>query len=176
MTVGFAIRDATVDDAEALSVLFIEAWRDEHDGLLPEPVLAARSREESASNWRRSLGRGEDVMLIAGDRPLEGLIVGLLQARAWPGSAEIALVQVARSARRRGLGAALMREAAGRLRRAGAETMIVRVLEANARARTFYETLGGELSRVERKVEESGFWFPERTYVWPDIARLADAS
>jgi hypothetical protein len=59
-------------------VLFVEAWRDEHAGLLPEPVLAARSRAESETNWRRTLRRSEDTghdttVLVAGDGPLEGL-------------------------------------------------------------------------------------------------------
>jgi RimJ/RimL family protein N-acetyltransferase len=69
-----------------------------------------------------------------------------------------------------------MREMAARLGRKGAEAIIVRVLEANERARRFYEALGGELAPVVRQIDESGFSFAERTYVWPDIGRLARAS
>ena len=69
-----------------------------------------------------------------------------------------------------------MREIAGRLAREGAEAIIVRVLEANQPARAFYAALGGELSPAIREVEESGMTFPERVYVWPQIARLADAA
>jgi ribosomal protein S18 acetylase RimI-like enzyme len=172
-----AIRDATLADAPALATLFVEGWRDEHAGLLPEAVLAARSRDESEANWRRTLRRAKDarheIVLVAGARRLEGLIVSVRQAGDWPDAAEVLLVQVARSSRRRAVGEALMRETAARLRRNGAEALIVRVLEANGAARRFYEALGGELAEAVRQVEESGVFFPERTYVWSDIRRLA---
>jgi ribosomal protein S18 acetylase RimI-like enzyme len=167
------IRDATDADAPALAALFVEAWRDEHAGLLPEAVLAARSRDVSEANWRRSLRGGDTTVLVVGDGLLDGLIVSVVRAAEWPDAAEVLLIQVARSSRRRGLGAALMRETAGRLHREAARTLIVRVLEANEGARRFYEALGGELTPAVRQVEESGLWFPERTYIWSEIARLA---
>jgi GNAT superfamily N-acetyltransferase len=181
MTAGLAIRDATLADAPALAALFVEAWRDEHAGLLPEATLAARSAAESEANWRRNFRRAGEAahdsnILVAGAGPLAGLIVGVIQAAEWPGAAEVRLVQVARASRRRGLGAALMRQTAARLRRQGAAALIVRVLEVNERARRFYEALGGELAPVVRQIEESGFDFSERTYVWPDIGRLAGAA
>jgi ribosomal protein S18 acetylase RimI-like enzyme len=115
-------------------------------------------------------------VLIAGIGPLGGLAVGERVAAEWSEAAEVKLIQVARSCRRQGLGSALMREMAARLGRKGAEAIIVRVLEANERARRFYEALGGELAPVVRQIDESGFSFAERTYVWPDIGRLARAS
>jgi ribosomal protein S18 acetylase RimI-like enzyme len=181
MTTGPAIRDAKLAEAPALAALFVEAWRDEHAGLLPETVLATRSLAESERNWRRTLRRarraGHDpAVLIAGIGPLGGLAVGERVAAEWSEAAEVKLIQVARSCRRQGLGSALMREMAARLGRKGAEAIIVRVLEANERARRFYEALGGELAPVVRQIDESGFSFAERTYVWPDIGRLARAS
>jgi len=170
------IRDATEADAPALATLFIEAWRDEHAGLLPDAILAARSHSESETNWRRTLLRtkdtGSEIVLVSGAGPLDGLIVTTLHAAGWPNAAEVTLVQVARSSRRRGVGAALMERAAARLRSHGAEALIVRVLEANGTARRFYEALGGELAAAIGQIEESGVSFPERTYVWPDIRRL----
>lgn len=174
-----AIRDAKLDDAPALAALFVEAWRDEHAGLLPEAVLAARSLAVSEANWRRTLakepGREDSTVLVAGQGPLEGLVVGVLKAAEWPGAAEVTLIQVARSSRRRGLGAALMCEMANRHSRQGATSLIVRVLEANEPARAFYAALGGELAPAVRQVDESGVSFAERAYVWPDIVRLAGA-
>jgi ribosomal protein S18 acetylase RimI-like enzyme len=174
-----AIRDAAQADAPALATLFIEAWRDEHAAILPDAILAARSHAESEANWRRTLLRakeaGDETVLVCGAGPLEGLIVTRLQAAAWPNAAEVTLVQVARSCRQRGIGAALMRAAAARLCNQGAGALIVRVIEANAAARRFYEALGGELAASVREIEESGLHFPERTYVWPDIRRLTGA-
>jgi hypothetical protein len=67
-----------------------------------------------------------------------------------------------------------MRQTAARLRRQGAEALVVRVLEVNKGARAFYEALDG--APVVRQIDESGFAFTERTYVWPDIRRLAGTS
>ena len=53
--------------------------------------------------------------------------------------------------------------------------MIVRVLEANESARRFYERMGGRLLAETRQVEESGVWFPERAYRWPDPGHLPPA-
>jgi len=50
MIAGLAIRDATLADAPALAALFVEVWRDQLEGLLPEAVLAARSAAESEAN------------------------------------------------------------------------------------------------------------------------------
>ncbi|HXQ10844.1 MAG TPA: GNAT family N-acetyltransferase [Caulobacteraceae bacterium] len=170
------IRDATPDDAPALAARFVEAWRDEHAGHLPETTLAARSRAESEANWRKTLGREEGrdaAVLVAGAGPLDGLVVGVREAADWPGIAEVTLVQVARSARRRGLGSALMRAMARRLGQEGASALIVRVLEVNEEARRFYEALGAELSDSVHEVDESGVSFTGRTYLWPDIGRLS---
>lgn len=176
MTAGPAIRDATLADAPALAALFVEVWRDEYASHLPEAV-GSRSLAESETNWRRTLDRAKSeshdpTVLVAGEGPL-GLVVAVLEAAEWPGAAEVTLVQVARSSRRCGLGEALMREAADRLRREGAEALIVRVLEVNEAARRFYEALGGKLSPIVRQVDESGVAFAERTYLWPEIGRLA---
>ena len=60
--------------------------------------------------------------------------------------------------------------AARRLVDLGARSMIVRVLEANRSARSFYQGLGGQLTTETRSVEESGLWFPECVYQWPDLS------
>ena len=175
MAAAHRVRDARVNDASALAALFVEAWRDEHAGLLSEETLAARSRAESEANWLKTLRREEGrdaTVLVAGAEALEGIVVGVRKSANWPGAAEVTLVQVARLARRRGLGSALMRAMAGRLAGEGASALIVSVLEVNDRARRFYEALGGELSATVHEIEESGVTFNGRTYLWSDISRL----
>jgi ribosomal protein S18 acetylase RimI-like enzyme len=169
-----AIREATVADGPALATLFIDTWRDEYAGHLPEAV-GERSFSESEANWRRTLERSDDtIVLVAGERRLEGLIVGVGPSGDWPGAAEVTLLKVARSSRRCGLGAALMRASAARLSRKGAAALIVRVLEVNTGARRFYETLGGRLMSEARTVHESGVAFAELAYLWADVRCLTD--
>jgi ribosomal protein S18 acetylase RimI-like enzyme len=178
------LRDATPRDAKALGDVFVQAWRREHAGLLPQEVLSARSAAQSAANWSRTLtaiARGERtnqfvlVALLPGSSRV-GLIVGVEQAAERPaGEGEVILVQVADGHRGHGVGAALMSAAARRLINGGARSMIVRVLEANGSARRFYERLGGELTTETRQVEESGLWFPECVYLWPDLSAVSPA-
>jgi GNAT superfamily N-acetyltransferase len=171
------LRDATPRDARALARVFVEAWRREHAGLLPEAVLAARSEALSAANWSRTLNgiaageRPNQFVLVAlRGRALAGPLVGARQAAERPdGEAEIVLIQVADAHARSGVGAALMHAAAQRLTASGHRSLIVRVLESSAPARRFYERLGGRLAPETRSVEESGLWFPERIYRWPDL-------
>ena len=171
------LRDATPKDAKALGDVFVQAWRQEHAGLLPQEVLGARSAAQSAANWSRSLtaiaaGERTNRFVLAAfrGRSCVGLLVGEQQAGERPaGQGEIVLIQVADGHRRHGVGAALMDAGARRLIALGARSMIVRVLEANAPARRFYERLGGRLTAETRHVEESGLWFPERLYYWPDL-------
>jgi|SRR5579872_2191580 len=177
------VRDARRRDAKALGDVFVEAWRREHAGLLPQEVLRARSAAESAANWSRTLtaiarGERENQFVLAAVRGTAcvGLVVGVVQADGRPdGEGEVTVIQVADGQRGRGVGAALMRAAVERLIATGARSMIVRVLEANGPARRFYERNGGQLTTETRKIEESGLWFPERLYRWSDLAAFPPA-
>jgi ribosomal protein S18 acetylase RimI-like enzyme len=177
------VRDARLRDAKALGDVFVEAWRREHAGLLPQEVLHARSAAESAANWSRTLtaiarGQRENQFVLAAVRGTArvGLVVGMVQAEERPdGEGEVTVIQVADRQRGHGVGAALMSAAVRRLIGTGARSMIVRVLEANGPARRFYERQGGQLTTETRTVEESGLWFPERLYQWTDLAAFPPA-
>ncbi len=167
----------------ALGDVFVQAWRREHAGLLPQEVLSARSAAQSAANWSRTLTaiaggerKNQFVLVALHGRARVGLIVGVDQGAERPaGEGEITVVQVADGHRGHGVGAALMSAAAQRLIEMGAGSMIVRVLGANGPARRFYERLGGQLMSETREVEESGMWFPERVYYWRDLSAVRPA-
>jgi len=177
------VRDARPRDAKALGDVFVEAWRREHAGLLPQAVLDARSAAESAANWSRTLtaiarGERENQFVLAAVRGTAcvGLVVGVVQAEERPaGEGEVTVIQVVDAHRGHGVGAALMSAAVRRLIGTGAHSMIVRALEANWPARSFYERQGGQLTTETRTIEESGLWFPERLYRWPDLGALSTA-
>lgn len=67
---------------------------------------------------------------------------GFILARAAGGEAEILTLAVHPAARRRGLGAALVRAAAEQARTMQAETLFLEVGTDNAAARALYESLG----------------------------------
>ena len=174
------LRDATPKDAAALGDIFIEAWRREHAGLLPQEVLSARSAAQSAANWSGSLGaiasgeRQDQFVLLAlrGSCPVGLIVVGEQAAARSAGEGEVILIQVADAYRGSGVGAALMQAAARRLIERNVGSMIVCVLEANESARRFYERMGGQLLAETKEVEESGAWFPARLYRWPDLSHV----
>ena len=120
---------------------------------MPQEVLSARSAAHSAANWSRTL-----TAIASGERTNQFVLVAV------HGRSRVGLI------------VALMSAAARRLIEMGAGSMIVRVLDANRSARGFYERLGGQLMTETRGVEESGMWFPERAYRWPDLSAVPPAS
>ena len=178
------LREARAGDAAAMARVFMEGWRAEHRGVLPEDVLAARSQEESERNWTRALQEvepfpaGGRCIYVAEDG--DGQVVGLAMAGpertgdpAYTG--EVYILGIDDAHRRQGIGRRLVERAAERLARDGYHTLLIRVLEANTPARQFYKALGGRLVGG-RQIEEAGFALDEVAYGWDDIASVARAA
>jgi ribosomal protein S18 acetylase RimI-like enzyme len=108
---------------------------------------------------------------------LEGKIVGMGvcgYARDKDSSgtrAEVDAIYLLDEAKRQGIGKSLMREMAEQLMANGYRSLQVNVLEQNAPARRFYESLGGKLS-ASGVFKYDGFELPDVTYVWEDMATL----
>jgi GNAT superfamily N-acetyltransferase len=92
-----------------------------------------------------SLGEGlraRDLILVA----LDGTdVIGLawvITTRALDHSAYLRLLVVAEGKQSRGVGAALLADAEGRVRRLGSRHMVLLVTATNRRARSFYRTKG----------------------------------
>lgn len=129
-------------------------WRAlyEHHALVGREVAPVR---EFADSWRhrraeyeRWLSAGETLLLLARH---EGRIVGYAMVRPGPGAAtwdlgerglEIETLSVLPDERRRGVGRALIEEAARVAGEAGAEFMAVGLVYTNEGAYRFYERAG----------------------------------
>jgi len=106
------------------------------------------SREKAVTFWRGSLAsaaRGERIVLVAEDLESK-MIVGTVQVVLampdnQPHRADVAKMQVHRRARRRGLGAALMRAAEAAAREAG-RTLLVLDTVTGSDAERLYTRLG----------------------------------
>lgn len=110
------------------------------------------TRERATSFWRdvlASAGRGERVVLVARDIASNAVVgtvqVVLAMPDNQPHRADVAKMQVHRSARRRGLGAALMRAAEEAARGAGKSLLVLDTVTGSDAAR-LYERLGWERS------------------------------
>jgi ribosomal protein S18 acetylase RimI-like enzyme len=170
------IRKATADDATAIAALHVASWREAYRDILHPEFLAGPIEAERHSAWRERMAapRPGQQVLVAEEC---GAMVGFVCAFAdddpvW--GTFVDNLHVAAAARGRGLGAALLRAAAGAADRAdGPSGIYLWVYEANTPARRFYERLGG--SAVETLIEElpgGGSAVAVRMH-WPDAAALA---
>lgn len=133
---------ATVEDAEALTDLHLDAWDEAYAGLIPAEVLAHRrnGRQQRVERWRQMIGAAESTVLLAweGDRLVGFLSVG--PGRDDPEDALPALEILALYVRSRvygtGVGYALLNAGIG------AASAFLWVLEGNRRAIGFYERQG----------------------------------
>jgi GNAT superfamily N-acetyltransferase len=146
MTDPFRIRRAANDPAtaEALADVLLDCV----EGGASVGFMLPLPREKAVAFWRGVLAaadRGERVVLVAEDAAT-GAVVGTVQlVLAMPDNqphrADVAKMQVHRRARRRGLGAALMRAAESAARDAG-RTLLVLDTVTGSDAERLYARLG----------------------------------
>jgi GNAT superfamily N-acetyltransferase len=138
------VRPATPDDAAAIAAIDVGSWRAAYRGLMPDAYLDALSVDDKAANWSASIARESSRgkrTLVATDT--DG-VIGYATVGPNPGSGEglLLLMYVLPERWRRGVGHALMHAAADALRTLGYKRAVLSVLEANERARRFYESHG----------------------------------
>jgi len=138
------VRPAVPDDAESVAFVHVATWREAYAGLVPEAVLAELDEIARAHMWRRALEQGRSLW-VACDEEIVGF-VSCGPARDEgdaPGrTGEIYALYVRASHWGRGVGRPLMRAALAELELRGFHDVTLWVLDANLRARRFYEKLG----------------------------------
>ena len=109
--------------------------------------MAPLAREKAEAFWQgvaEGVGRGERIFLVAEDlktgEPVGTVLVVFAQPENQPHRADISKMLVRRSARRRGVGAALMRAAEAAARAAGRTVLVLDT--ASADAERLYERAG----------------------------------
>lgn len=149
------IRAATPADARAIAEVHVASWRATYRGLLPDAYLDRLSVDEREAQRREVLEdpASEWGTLVAEE---DGRVIGFAafgpsrDDDAPPGTGEIPAIYLAPEVVGTGVGRDLFAEATAGLRKAGFERATLWVLEANERARRFYEragwTLDGETS------------------------------
>ncbi len=167
------IRAAVPDDAPAIARVHVETWRAAYRGVVPDAHLAGLSVTERAAGWHSFLGdaTGRRFACVARD-DADGLIGFAAGGPERSGDGryrgELYALYVLPSEQRRGVGRGLVRAVANRLVAADTRSMLLWVLEANPRARAFYEALGGSVVR-RQPIEIGGATFIEVAYGWPDL-------
>jgi len=173
------IRTATVDDAPGMARVHVDTWRAAYRGILPADFLDALSYEARTQRWCENLAQAgpQQFTLVAEDDSgeLVGFARGGPERDGMPGyDGEIYAVYVLAQHQRRGIGRQLMSTSARHLMELGFRAAVVWALEANRRARSFYEILGGKL--IDRKmVTIADAPQVEVAYGWLNLAELVGA-
>lgn len=174
-------RAARAEDAPVLGDLMVDSWLSAHRGQVPDAAWQKRAEEwtpdVSARGWSRVLAaqatepEREDVLLVAEDDrgAIVGLVYGVVADVPGGTTGEIAALYVAPDRHREGIGATLLRAAAGELGELGVVTLRLSVLTANLPARSFYESMGGR-EVGHGTTDEEGHLLPTTMYEWPDVS------
>ncbi len=146
------IRRGTVADAEAVADVHVRSWQATYRGAVPQEYLDGMRSQDRRPIWERRLAElspPRSGVLVAEDG---GQVVGFTafgptrDADEDPATvAEIFTIYLAPEAWRRGMGGALLAAAVEEQSRAGHRAATLWVLDANARARRFYEAAGWRL-------------------------------
>ena len=121
------------------------SWRATYRGMVPDGYLDRLSVEEREARWREALVGGSQCVLVAegGDGVIGFASFGPSRdADAGADVGEIPAIYVEPSAIGTRVGRALFEAATSALREAGYRRATLWVLEANERARRFYERAG----------------------------------
>lgn len=145
------IRQATVDDAEAIANVHVSAWQETYRGIIPDDYLNQLSTEKRTAAWRELLVGG--LVFVAVDaKGLIGFAHGK-QNQSESTEGELSAIYLLRSYQGRGIGRALVNRVVRQLEEHGVTSLIIAVLADNP-ACHFYERLGG--IRVSECVIERG--------------------
>ena len=169
------IRDARVEDCEALGLITVAASHSAFIGAVPESAIDfSWTPAKSAAGWRRSFSRNTDRGQRIRVIETEGRVVGFVWFAPWAESAgcdaSIAGLYVLPTCHRQGIGRKLLRDAARELRRDGARSLEIGCVRENPSC-GFYRHLGGvEVGR--RPVRVDAFDTEEVLFGWSDISVL----
>ena len=172
------LRPAAAGDIDAVAALHADSWRRSYRGALRDDYLDGDLVPERRAVWLARLTSPDPASstLLALDDD-SGALLGFAHTIAdaddeW--GSLLDNLHVVHDRRREGIGAALLRASAAFVRTA-ADTPVLHlwVLEANAGASRFYESLGAADVGGDVWVPPGGGTAPRRRYAWTDLSVLA---
>ncbi len=176
------IRVATIDDIDALAQIHVEGWQGAYGGLIDQAYINSQTVEKRTADWMGWLEQDDTHHLIAHDDDKATGFCGFGPLRtAPPGtskirpqySSEIYGLYLKPEYFRKGVGTALMKEAAKNLKDLKHQSTCLWVLKDNKRGCAFYDAMGGQ--RIGKKIEQFGpTKAKEVCYGWRDITEILD--
>jgi ribosomal protein S18 acetylase RimI-like enzyme len=174
------VREATVEDAEAIATIHVDSWQAAYRGILPEAYLANLSVMRRREVWHDFIIAGRPRVLVAyadvdghADDHADAAILGWVafgdsrdgdKDHRW---AEVETLYIAPAFWRKGIGKRLIDAARHALQSAGYTDVALWVLLDNRRARAFYKRSGFLCDNSSRGVQLGGKWLTEIRYCCP---------
>jgi GNAT superfamily N-acetyltransferase len=138
------VRRATRPDTADVNAVYLESWRAGYAGLLADDVLNAQVQRRARYDWLEIIERSDRFVAVAEDRQ----IVGVVECEHSPSPGQqpwVQMLYVVRKSWGTSAADALLDRAIAAIDRAEHPAAWLRVVEANARARRFYERHGWRL-------------------------------
>ena len=163
------IRKPLLADAENIARAHVKAWQETYRGIMPDDFLDSLSLETRIQNHKKSIP--EIGYLIAEEA---GEILGFIcygQSRDSKDAkdGEIFAINMIDKGKGRGIAAEMMRRATVEMAASGWKSLSLWVVEGNARARGFYEKMGGVTNGEEKTRPFGGRDVTEVKYVFKEI-------
>jgi len=153
------IRDARLDDADAMCDAHVEAWRVGYRGIVPDDILDAEAFEQvRRTGWRserwRNFERSELLAAVVDECVVGFAHIGPERSKDSIGErGEVYGFYLHPDAWGSGTASALMQESEARLRHSGFGEAVLWCLRDNGRGRGFYEKAGWAWSGEESTFE-----------------------
>jgi ribosomal protein S18 acetylase RimI-like enzyme len=162
---SFLIREAKIDELEALVDLHVTAWNDTYPGARNKPTHQVRERQ-----WRKNFELKERNWFCFVVEDSKGSLVGFATGNTYgdadqPATGQLNKIYLLRNYQRLGLGRRLAERVACRFRAMGINSMLL-FSEAENPSIKFYEALGGQRMYDDRGRFHGG-------YKWDSLEELA---
>ena len=139
------IRKAEEKDVRQISEIVAEDWKTAYRGIMDSDFLDSITTEDQ---YRKDIRRYNEYTVAAERQQILGFAWNRLIDDEEAADCEVVALYVRLSERKKGVGRALLQDAADTFRKAGRKSMIVWCLKGNAEARRFYEKTGGILYKT----------------------------
>jgi ribosomal protein S18 acetylase RimI-like enzyme len=140
------VRKANVEDASGIAFVHVRSWQVAYRGHMPDEFLEGLDVEKRTNMWRELTQDPDKIIFVAenSESNIQGFsaLGSSRDADANSNTAEVSAIYVHPEEWRKGIGRALLSAALDQVRKREFDQVTLWVLEANQRARSFYESFG----------------------------------
>ena len=166
------IREATIEDAEAVAQLHVATWRVVYEGIIHQSYLdSCLDLKDRIQRWMSHINEGHTTVFVTEEeRSMIGFVdVGVSREEGMRDQAEIYSLYLVSDRLREGIGTLLFNHAVRQISTWDFNHFYLWTLEENMRGRSFYERMGGVLSSETRDAIIDDVPYKQVQYRWDNI-------